>query len=57
MGMNDDQVEARDIAGGVRDLLRGTGSRADSKWVRGLRRARESNVPFGVALHARTALR
>ncbi|OKJ52709.1 hypothetical protein [Streptomyces sp. CB02261] len=52
MATNDDQAEARDIAGGVRDLLRGTGSRADGKWVRGLRQARESNVLFGVALHA-----
>ncbi|MGW7316134.1 hypothetical protein [Streptomyces sp. NPDC054865] len=47
-----EDVEARDIAGGVRDLLRGTGARAESKWVRGLREGRESNVLFGVALHA-----
>ncbi|MGW7328414.1 hypothetical protein ACWGIU_07335 [Streptomyces sp. NPDC054840] len=52
MTTTDDQVEARDIAGGVRDLLRGTGSRADSKWVRGLRQGRQSNVLFAVALRA-----
>ncbi|MEU8137791.1 hypothetical protein [Streptodolium elevatio] len=47
-----DQPAARDIAGGVRDLLRGTGSAEDNKWRRGLRQGRESNLLFAVALRA-----
>ncbi|WP_188304925.1 hypothetical protein [Streptomyces sp. CBMA123] len=42
----------RDVAGGVRDLLRDTGAYADNKWRRGLRQGRQNNVLFGVALRA-----
>ncbi|MGA5098328.1 hypothetical protein ACPCAC_13320 [Streptomyces lavendulocolor] len=52
MAMTDEQPAVRDVASGVRDLLRGTGASADSKWVRGLRAGREGNVLFAVALHA-----
>lgn len=47
----DDQTDVRSVAGGVRDLLRGTGATAESKWVRGLRQGRQGNVLFAAALH------
>ncbi|MEV7034985.1 hypothetical protein AB0N99_32765 [Streptomyces sp. NPDC093272] len=46
------QRQGRDVASGLRVLLRDTGAATESKWMRGLRQARESNVLFGVALHA-----
>ncbi|MFF2506308.1 hypothetical protein ACFVTY_23390 [Streptomyces sp. NPDC058067] len=52
MATAEDEAAVRDVAGGVRDLLRGTGAAADSKWVRGLRQGRESNALFVIALHA-----
>ncbi|MEU2062488.1 hypothetical protein [Streptomyces sp. NPDC013455] len=52
MATTDERPVVRDVAGGVRDLLRGTGASADSKWVRGLKAAPQGNVLFAVALHA-----
>ncbi|MEU7158889.1 hypothetical protein [Streptomyces chrestomyceticus] len=52
MATTEDEAAVRDVAGGVRDLLRGTGTFTDNKWRRGLRQGRESNVLFAVGLHA-----
>ncbi|RSS52904.1 hypothetical protein EF912_18855 [Streptomyces sp. WAC07061] len=56
MATVEDGPQVRDVAGGVRELLRGPdGGRTETKWRRGLRAGRESNVLFGVALHAAEA--
>ncbi|MGW7139342.1 hypothetical protein [Streptomyces xanthophaeus] len=52
MVTTENQVEVRDVAGGLRALLRGIGPHSDNKWVRGLRAGRESNVLFAGMLHA-----
>ncbi|WP_435600572.1 hypothetical protein [Streptomyces sp. C10-9-1] len=41
----------------LRDMLRGTGTAAESKWMRGLRQSREAGVLFGAQLHAAERLR
>ncbi|MEW1552217.1 hypothetical protein [Streptomyces tsukubensis] len=52
----EERARGLDFAGAVQALLRGTGAAAESRWMTGLRRARESNLLFGVGLHAAARL-